>query len=216
MAALETMERPDTTSSQPQRWSGYGTTVLGAVLLVLGGLWMLDLLAVIELRAAIILPVLLGIVGLALILGAWDGPHSGLVVAGVFLSVAVLAAAVTPPNAFAGGIGERTYTVIDQGDLAARYDVGVGDLRLDLRQLELTESAFVDVSVGTGRMLLTLPPDLAVDITASVGAGDIDLIGERSDGLSVTRTYTSSNIGGAEVVLTLDLNVVAGEIEVTR
>ena len=51
---------------------------------------------------------------------------------GAFLTVAVIAAAVAPPNAFVGGIGERSYVVTEADQLAPRYDVGVGDLRLDL------------------------------------------------------------------------------------
>lgn len=214
----DTLHREETETSPPppRRTRDYGAWVIGALLVVFGGLWLLDVAGVVSMRVAVVLPVLLGVLGLALIFGAWDGPHTGLVVFGVFLTVAVVMAAVSPPNAFRGGIGERNYTVGSQGQLAPRYDVGLGDLRLDLTDLTLTESAEVDVTVGAGEILVRLPDDLPVAIEASVGAGDIDLLGDTVDGVSVTRTYTSEGFTEGEATLSLDLDVAAGKIEVTR
>jgi hypothetical protein len=190
--------------------------VTGALLVVVGGLWLLDAIDVLELRAAMVLPVVLAVIGLALIIGAFDGPHTGLVVAGVFVSIAVLAAAAAPPDAFHGGIGERDIRVTDQANLAPSYDVGIGEMRLDLGDLEMTQSDAVDVTVGAGDLTILLPPDVPVDIDASVGAGQVNLLGETSDGLSVNRTYTSDGFESAAVRLTLDLDVAAGNIRVDR
>jgi len=186
------------------------------VLVAAGALWLLDALDVFEVRAALVLPILLGIVGLALVVGSFDGPHSGLVVFGVFLTVAVVLAAVFPPNAFAGGIGERNYRITTQEELEPAYNVGMGAITLDLTDLSLTESTSVDVTVGAGEMLIRLPADVAVAVDASAGAGDVNLLGEQADGISVSRVYESPDYDTAEVTLTLDLNVAAGEIEVTR
>lgn len=214
----DTLQRPDSDASSPpeRRTRDYGTWVIGTLLVVFGILWLLDVADVISMRAAVVLPTLLAVLGLALIFGAWDGPHSGLVVFGVFLTLAVVAAAVSPPNAFRGGIGERNYAVANQGELAPRYDVGLGDLRLDLSGLTLTEPAEVDVTVGAGEITVRVPTDTAVAIDASVGAGEIDLLGETVDGLSVTRSYVSDGFSEAGATLTLDLDVAAGKIEVTR
>lgn len=214
----DTLPKPEaeTASPPPRRGRDYGAWVIGALLVVFGVLWLLDVAGVFSLRVAVVLPTLLAVLGLALIFGAWDGPHTGLVVFGVFLTVAVVVAAVSPPNAFRGGIGERNFAVGSQGQLAPRYDVGLGDLRLDLSDLTLTESAEVDVTVGAGEILVELPADIPVTIDASVGAGEIDLLGDTVDGVSVTRSYTSEGFAGAEDTLTLDLDVAAGKIEVTR
>jgi hypothetical protein len=190
--------------------------VTGALLVVVGGLWLLDATDVVDLRVAIVLPGVLAVIGLALIVGAFDGPHPGLVVAGVFVSLAVLAVAAAPPDAFHGGIGERSIRVTDQADLAARYDVGLGELSLDLSDLDMTESAEIEATVGAGELTIMLPQDLAVDISASAGAGQVDLFGEVNEGLSVTDTYTSHGFESATVTLTLDLDVAAGNIEVDR
>ncbi|HSJ35477.1 MAG TPA: LiaF domain-containing protein [Acidimicrobiia bacterium] len=210
-------ERPATSDSTlTPRNRPYGSIVLGLVLVAAGALWLLDALDVFEVRAALVLPILLGIVGLALVVGSFDGPHSGLVVFGVFLTVAVVLAAVFPPNAFAGGIGERNYRITTQEELEPAYNVGMGAITLDLTDLSLTESTSVDVTVGAGEMLIRLPADVAVAVDASAGAGDVNLLGEQADGISVSRVYESPDYDTAEVTLTLDLNVAAGEIEVTR
>ena len=164
MSTTETLERrePDTF---PQRGSGpYGPIVIGALLVVVGGLWLLDITGVIALEAAIVLPAALAVIGLGLIFGGWNGPHPGLVVAGVFVMIAVLAVAAAPPDAFHGGIGERSIIVTDEADLAATYDVGVGGLSLDLSELTLTESAYVDVTIGAGDLTVVLPPTVPVDV----------------------------------------------------
>ena len=215
MSTADTLERPGTEAVRsPKR--PYGAVVTGALLVVVGGLWLLDATDVVDLRVAIVLPAVLAVIGLALIVGAFDGPHPGLVVAGVFVSLAVLAVAAAPPDAFHGGIGERSIRVTDQADLAARYDVGLGELSLDLSDLDMTESAEIEATVGAGELTIMLPQDLAVDISASAGAGQVDLFGEVNEGLSVTNTYTSDGFESATVTLTLDLDVAAGNIEVDR
>ena len=74
----------------------------------------------------------------------------------------------------------------------------------------------MEATVGAGDLTITLPRDLAVDINASAGAGQVDLFGEVNEGLSVTNTYTSDGFESATVTLTLDLDVAAGNIEVDR
>jgi len=215
VSTTDTLERPGTETVQGRK-RPYGAVVTGALLVVVGGLWLLDATDVVDLRVAIVLPAVLAVIGLALIVGAFDGPHPGLVVAGVFVSLAVLAVATAPPDAFHGGIGERSIRVTDQADLAARYDVGLGELSLDLSDLDMTESAEIEATVGAGELTIMLPQDLAVDISASAGAGQVDLFGEVNEGLSVTNTYTSDGFESATVTLTLDLDVAAGNIEVDR
>ncbi len=208
------VESRESEAAAPRR--AYGSVVMGAILVVVGGLWLLDAVDVISLRAAVVLPAVLAVIGIALIFGSFEGPHSGLVLLGMFLSIAVVLAAVAPDGLFRGGVGERRYTVTSVAELEPAYRLGMGDLRLDLRDLVLTGPATVKVSVGAGEMLIQLPADLPVFIDASVGAGQLDLLGETADGLSVSRTFTSSGFDAGGPGLTLELEVAAGEIEVRR
>jgi hypothetical protein len=183
---------------------------------VLGGLWLLDVIGAIELEAAMVLPAVLGVIGLALIIGAFDGPHAGLIVAGAFVTIAVLAVAAIPPDAFNGGIGERNVRVTDQAQLVSQYNVGLGELTLDLSELAMTESADIEATVGAGDLTVLLPADIPVDIDAAAGAGEVDLLGEVENGISVNQSYSSDGFDTAPVSLTLELDVAAGNIKVER
>lgn len=216
MSTTETLERPDTPTVPDTGGRHYGAIVTGSLLIIVGGLWLLDVLDVIKLEAAVVLPAVLIGIALALIIGAFSGPHAGLVVAGVFVTIAVLAVAATPPDAFNGGIGERTVLITNEANLATQYNVGLGELRLDLSDLTMTESADVAATVGAGDLIVLLPPDIPVTIDAAAGAGEIDLLGEVENGISVSQTYTSDGFDSADVTLTLELDVAAGNIKVER
>lgn len=194
----------------------YGPVVAGLLLVAVGLLWFLDVLDVIELRFALVVPAVLAVIGLALIIGAFDGPHTGLVIAGVFVTIATLALAVVPDGVFSGGVGERNIVVADQSELKERYDLGLGEMNLDLSDLDLTSSASIAASVGAGQLRITLPPDIPVAIEARVGAGEIDLLGEGADGISVDLDHKSDGFDTAPITLTLDLSVATGEIKVER
>lgn len=211
---IETIEQ--TTIEDQQSPRGSGSIVLGAILVTLGGLWLLNILDILEMRWAVVLPVLLALLGLVLIVRSFQAPQMGLVLVGVVVALLTVAAAVTPEGAFAGGIGERNITVTQQSDLEARYDIGVGQIRLNLSDLVMTESTTVTVSVGAGDMRITLPANVAVHIEASAGAGEIRILDQRVNGLSRELSYTTPGFDTASVGLTLKLSVAAGSIEVRR
>lgn len=198
-----------------QRRNRFGATLLGAMLLVLGGLWAFDVADAIDVRATVVLPAVLAVLGLGLIVGAANGPHSGLIVAGVFLSLAVVAAAAVPAP-FTGGMGDRRFVVTEQSQLRSAYQVGFGNLVLDLNEIQLSQTKSVSISVGAGELSVLLPDELPVRINATSGAGEINLLGQRTDGVAVSREYQSEGYGASDVRLNLDLNVGAGSIEVKR
>ncbi len=194
----------------------YAAIVTGGLLVVVGILWLLDAIDAVDLQPKILLPSILAVVGIALIVGAFDGPHPGLIVAGVLLTLGSIAVAAAPEGVFIGGIGERNVQVGAQSELEATYGVSLGELNLDMSELDLASSEEVHVSVGAGDLTVILPPDVPVLIEASVGAGEIDLLGDRGEGLSVAKSYASDDFETADVTLTLDLSVAAGNIEVDR
>ena len=92
---------------------------------------------------------------------------------------------------------ENAPYVTDEADLATTDDVGVGGLRLDLSELTMTESAAVDVTIGAGDMTVALPPEVPVDVSASVGAGQTTF-SVRSARASRQSTYTSEGDEAAD------------------
>ena len=212
------MTAPDvpTGPTVSNRRSAFGPIVGGVLLLAVGLVWRLDALDVVEVEPSIVLPGLLTVLGAALIAGSFTGRHSGLVGLGVFLTILVVLAAAFPGNPFRGGIGGRHHRVTSQSELQASYGVGLGELTLDLSELELPAAADVDINVGAGEVTVILPPDLPVRVEAAAGAGEIDVLGERADGVNVARDFTSPDFGAGGPTLTLDIGVSAGQIEVRR
>lgn len=196
--------------------SSWGATTVGLVLVLLGAAWLLDLGGVIELRAALVLPALLTLVGVALIVGSLRRPHPGLIAFGTILTLLVAVAAVAPPEAVRGGLGERHHAVTQASELDDQYEVGIGDLVLDLSDLELTDARDVRVTVGAGNLDVELPADLAVDIKAKSGAGEIILFDDKAEGVGLDKEHRDDGYTADGPGLALTLEIGAGSIEVTR
>ena len=100
--------------------------------------------------------------------------------------------------------------VTDESQLEDSYSFDVGTFTLDLSNLGLSEARQVDVSVDAGSITVILPATTGVLVTAEVGVGDIDLVGQRTSGLGVTNEYRT----GERILLELDIQMGAGEINV--
>ncbi len=207
-------EFPSETSAAGHR--SPGTAVLGILLMGLGVGWLLQRLDIIDLDATLFLPVLLAAIGVALIAGAWDGEHAGLVVFGVVIAIITGLAAVAPSGSFAGGVGERAYAPVAAVDLEAEYHLGLGQLDLDLTALENIGRREVAVRVGAGETRIVVPAGMAVSIDAQVGAGEVILFGQQWSGLDVHERYVSTDYATQPDALRLDVEVAAGKVEVTR
>ncbi len=196
--------------------ASWGATTVGVVLVLLGIAWLLDLGGIVELRAALVLPALLTGVGVALIVGSLRGPHPGLIAFGTILTLVVAVAAVAPSEAIRGGLGERHHAVTRASSLDTQYEVGIGDLVLDLSQLELDEARHVRVTVGAGNLDVMLPDDLPVRIEASSGAGEIILFDDKIEGVGLERDHRDDDYDDSAPGLALTLEIGAGSIEVTK
>lgn len=100
--------------------------------------------------------------------------------------------------------------------LAPRYSLGAGKIVLDLTEIDFgTESRSVGLQAGMAKVLVYLPSELSVDITAEVGAGKLEVLGERAVGeenLSIRHTETTEGAGQ----LNLDIDVGLGKVKVQR
>ena len=185
------------------------------MLVIVGGVWFLDVVSLLEMRAAVILPAALAVVGAALIVGARNGPHPGLVVVGLFLALAVVVAGVAPRGALDGAIGTRSYTVTSVGDIAPRYDLGMGGLDLDISAIRPERAVTVEAEVGAGRLVVALPPGIPVRIEATVGVGEMRILGEVVDGVALDESYQSDDFTEAGASISVLVDVGVGELEVT-
>jgi hypothetical protein len=157
------------------------------------------------------------IVGAAIAFGALTQRRvGGLVFLGLLLLAAFAAAAITPVSVGAG-VGEKTERPTTVAALDSSYEHGIGDLELDLGDLTLPAgTTSVDASVGIGKLVVTVPEDVAVVIDAHAGVGSIDLMGARDDGVDADRELTLPGSTPDAPMLDLEADIGVGDIQVQR
>lgn len=200
-------------ATQPRQSMG-GRLAMGALLVVVGVVWMADRLDWIEVGAGMVLPLLVTGIGVVLLALSFEGEHPGLVTLGVILAVLTLLTAVAPTEGFRGGVGDRRHDPTTMSQLESPYRLGIGSLRVDLSDLPVEGTVEVEADVGLGELLIIVPDDVAVDVTARSGAGEVRIFGESSDGIDVEDTYRSP--GSDRDVLVIDAGVFMGQVEVRR
>ena len=155
----------------------------------------------------------LGIIGLALVLGSVFGRAGGLVLVGL-LMVPVLLAATASEHIDTDPQREAPTSA---ASLDPRYRLGVGELVLDLTELQDPEELdwrLLDIQVEVGSVTVIVPDDLSVEATGTInGPGEVRLFGERRGGIDTT-VMESHDGGAGSPVLRLDIEMSLGEVEV--
>jgi hypothetical protein len=117
---------------------------------------------------------------------------------------------------FDGGIGEREYRPASITELPAEgYDLGVGQLTVDLRDLPWADGQTVSLSteLGLGQLIVSVPPGVCVDADAKGKAGELVVRGEKSDGVDVE--IDQSQPQGTAPRLDLSAEIQLGQLIVT-
>jgi hypothetical protein len=191
------------------------TVLVGALLVLVGIGWLLDAGGV-EVPWRAILPAALIAVGLACAAGAFQGRQHALMVVGVALTLVLSVAVAADWNLdlpLAGGVGDRTERPATPAELR-RYELGVGNFQLDLRQLQVPAgTTAVEARVGIGELDVRLPDGVAVDVVASSGLGQVQVLGREEGGLA-SRVETSAGDGDRR--LRLDVRSGLGQVRVQR
>lgn len=225
--ALPTAQQPPA-PKPPREKSVLGRLTIGVLLLLTETLIALDVVDVINVEAVMVVAVGLAVVATGLLVGTFVGRSRGLIALGVAL-VPVLTPLAAIPNDVrwntGAGAGERAYRVTSQQDLQPTYELGVGQITLDLRKLDPSEPLQFDASVGIGELRVLLPQGVGVSATADVAVGTINMPGEKPlDGVDVTRTWESTaqtDFSARSLDLTLStglgqIDVIENTVEVVR
>jgi predicted membrane protein len=131
----------------------------------------------------------------------------------VVLSVAV-AADWDLDVPLAGGVGDRTERPTTTADLTG-YELGVGNLLLDLRQLQVPPgTTTVEARVGVGELVVELPDGVSVEVMASAGLGEVQVLGQQEGGFG--SRVDAVGLGGGDRRLELDVRVGLGQVRVER
>jgi hypothetical protein len=186
--------------------------VTAVALIAVGVLWGLHILGV-TLRWELLLPSALIVIGLGVLVGGRSAATRGLVTLGTVLAIVAVLTFLFPASPDVSA-GDRTLTVASIDDLAERYELGAGELTVDLRQLDLPEgTTTLEVRVGAGQLLVRVPPEVTVVVDAQVGLGELDAFGTRVSGVAPQRRIVDD---GDTRTLAIDGSVGLGQLEVTR
>jgi hypothetical protein len=205
-----------TTEPLPPAGPAAATVLVGALLVLIGIGWLLDAAGV-EVPWRAVLPAALIAVGLACVAGAFRGRQHALMVVGVVLAVVLSLAAAADWDLeipLGGGVGDRTERPSIPADLTG-YELGVGNLVVDLRQLQVPPGTTrVQARVGVGELAVEVPQGVSVAVVARSGLGQVQALGQEEGGLA-SRIDTVSEAGG-DRRLELDLRVGLGQVRVER
>ncbi len=159
----------------------------------------------------------LTVVGVMLVVGAWFGRPGGLILLGVVASIGLLATSVADPRAIGDqSIVEAPTRAVQVEDLYA-FTAGATHLDLsNIRDVARLDGRTVEIEGNAGQIIVTLPDNLDVDVTATVAmAGEVQVLDERHGGTGVSMTRTVDGGDGA-AQLDLDLHLLVGDIEVRQ
>jgi hypothetical protein len=188
--------------------------VTGVALIVAGGLWMLHVLGV-PLRWEVLLPSALIAIGLAVLVGGRWAATAGLVTVGTVVAIVALLVTIFPTSPSVSA-GDRTHAVTSMDELEERYELGAGDLTVDLRELELPAgTTSLEVRVGAGQLTVLVPAGATVVVDAEVGLGEVVAFDTRVSGVTPQRRVTEEGDPDAGT-LEIEASVGLGQLEVSR
>jgi phage shock protein PspC (stress-responsive transcriptional regulator) len=206
---------PATPPPAPRRPRGDGTLLwltLAAIVVVMGVLWLVDQSSV-DIDGPVYLASGLAAVGVGLLAGTWWGNARALIPAGVALTATLIAVSQLPVWKF----GEIDETPTRSADVQSSYEMGAGQIRLDLTHVEdlaALDGRTISIVNGLGQTEVVVPDDLDVTVTAKVNGGNVELLGRTASGADASTQYTDPD--DADPDLRLDIDESLGQVEVTR
>jgi phage shock protein PspC (stress-responsive transcriptional regulator) len=151
--------------------------------------------------------------GAAVVAGAFYKPVRWLILPALVLALSagtVQAAGID----LDGGVGDREYRPASVTDLRERYELGMGELRIDLRETDLPAGDTpLEIDLGVGQASLIVPEDVCVATSADVGVGavtafdtdnggvDVDFEDSRDASADVSRLVVDAELGVGELLV---------------
>jgi hypothetical protein len=183
---------------------------IGAALMIAGSLsgWF-------DASASIVLAAALVAVGAGLVLASVVGRAPWLFVVGIVLTCALLTAAAVEPLV-EDGIGEKVFAPATLVGLESKYDHGIGDLTVDLRNVPLDgKTRRVEVELGIGSLMVLVPRAQSLVVDAHVDAGKVTLPdGRTANGWDESLRYARDAAGRGTLVIDVEMGF--GDVQVGR
>ncbi len=153
--------------------------------------------------------------GAALCVAAFVGGARWLVLPALVLAIPLGFVAASGINVD-GGVGDRDYRPTSLAELRDGYELGVGELRVDLRDVDLPAGRTpLKLNLGVGSLRVLVPEDVCVASDVRIGAGYARVLDRDSAGLDVD--WRNSPLDGAGTKrLVIDGKVGLGELQVAH
>jgi phage shock protein PspC (stress-responsive transcriptional regulator) len=169
------------------------------------------------LSAAQTAALLLGVVGLGLVVGAFLQGGRGLIPVAIPLALLTWVLHAAPTADFK--VGGSSWDPATAAQVQPRYAVTLGNGRLDLTGLRLADGQTVktSVAVGVGETHVILPPNVDAQISCQTQVGEIDCLGHTGSGRPAAVTVTDNGPdgpGGGKLILNVHSGI--GQVHVER
>ena len=161
------------------------------------------------------LSVLAILAGVALLGAAFAGGARWLIVPALVLvlPLAIVAAADIDVE---GGVGEHRYRPASVNELRPDYQLGMGELVVDMRDVELPAGRTdLRVENGIGHVLVRVPENACVSADVEIGIGQSSILDHGRGGVDVNDDLATSAPAGTPIVH-LEGDVGIGHLEVRR
>jgi hypothetical protein len=154
--------------------------------------------------------------GVALVATAFVGGARWLIVPALVL-VLPLAVVVAADIDLDGSFGHREYRPASVSEMSRAYDVGVGELVLDLRDVDFPPGRTeVDVEVGMGEARVLPPDDVCVTSDVAIGIGHAEVLDNENGGVDLAFAVGGTPTTGDAAALHVNADVGMGEFRVDR
>lgn len=250
-AAPFAWDLPEPTSPEPEeppeppkrRKPKVGTATLGIAIMAAAGLAIAGNLPQDSggwVNAGHVVGVVLAIIGLGLVFGAFKRSGRGLIALAVPLSVVGMGmTAIGGPENYRG-LGDLTVEPTSLADLRpgpvrpprpgapevpeapeapahATYERSVGDVTVDLTSLPDHGEVYIEAHTGIGSVEVTVPESADVTVRCSANIGSADCLGKRAESMDANiDEFTSPGDTPGGLVINLTVSADTGDVEVRR
>jgi phage shock protein PspC (stress-responsive transcriptional regulator) len=135
----------------------------------------------------------------------------GTIIALVLVAAAICAAVFHVD--LGNGVGDRKYVVASRQELRRDYKLGVGDLVVNLRNVQFrTGETQVHTRVDVGELRVIVPANVALRVHGDAQLGQVEVLGRTAEGRNVHKKVAQAG----KRVLVLDAHVGMGKVLVIR
>ena len=159
---------------------------------------------------------LVAVIGVGLVVGAWFGRPGGLVVLGFvlvpFLVLSGLAGGADFTSIEFASVGQVQHRPGSVEEIREAYRLGMGELVIDLRDVDFAgRTVQLQTRTGIGAILVRVPEGVSADVSGRVGIGTLQVGDREQGGIGVEGDLRLEGTGGK---LILDADIGMGQIVV--